>query len=41
MSNEYTLFPSLSEEAQKEAEQLIENFKKQIIKITDGGIREL
>jgi len=41
MSNEYTLFPSLSEEAQKEAEQLIENFKKQLIKIAEDAIGNL
>lgn len=38
---EYPLYPAISEEAEKEAQQLIDNFKKQLAKAADEAITTL
>ena len=41
MSNEFPLYPLLSEDGQKEAQELVDQFKKQLIKAADAAIGDL
>ncbi len=38
---EYPLFPTLDEEGQREAQELIDQFKEQLVKVAGDAIRDL
>jgi hypothetical protein len=41
MSEQYLLYPSLSEEAQKQAKELMEQFKAEMLKVCDATLETL
>lgn len=41
MSKEYPLYPTLSKEAQKEAQDLMEQFKTEMLKVCDATLEKL